>query len=96
MVEAVLDDHETAPIPDRLRAMLRFLHKMTQTPGDLGPDDARALESAGVSSEAARDAVYVAYVFNVYDRLADSLGFTLPTDGYAQAPKILLSFIGYR
>jgi len=28
--------------------------------------------------------------------MADALGFTLPTDGYQMAPKMLLSPIGYR
>jgi hypothetical protein len=57
--------------------------------------DAVALRTAGVSRQAATDALYVAYVFNVNDRMADTLGYALPTDDYMQAPGALLSKRGY-
>jgi hypothetical protein len=46
---------------------------------------------AGVSREAIRDAFYVAFLFNTYDRLADTLGWELPEDRYyAKAGQFLL------
>ena len=36
----------------------------------------------GVTREAIRDAFYVAFLFNTYDRLADTLGWELPDEGY--------------
>jgi hypothetical protein len=42
----------------------------------------RAVLDAGVTREAVRDAFYVAFLFNTYDRLADTLGWELPDDGY--------------
>jgi alkylhydroperoxidase family enzyme len=91
----VLEDYEKAPISERLRAMLRYLDKMTRQPDALGPADARALFEHRISPSAARDAIYVAYVFAVYCRLADTLGFAMPDDDYTSGVKILLSFIGY-
>jgi len=35
-----------------------------------------------VSRDAIRDAFYVAYLFNTYDRLADTLGWELPDESY--------------
>jgi hypothetical protein len=38
--------------------------------------------AAGVTREAIRDAFYVAFLFNTYDRLADTLGWELPEPAY--------------
>jgi hypothetical protein len=35
-----------------------------------------------VTREAIRDALYVAFLFTMYDRLADTLGWELPDSGY--------------
>jgi hypothetical protein len=52
--------------------------------------------ATGVSREAIRDAFYVAFLFNTYDRLADTLGWELPEDRYyRKAGKFLLTQ-GYR
>jgi alkylhydroperoxidase family enzyme len=78
-VAATLRDWRTAPVDPRLRAMLGFLEKVTLHPGDVGPGDAAALGTAGVSRAAAADALYVCAYFNLIDRLADSLAFDLPS-----------------
>jgi alkylhydroperoxidase family enzyme len=74
-VKAILDDWRSAPIDERLRAMLGFLEKLTRSPADLRPPDVEALRAAGVSSAAAREAAYVAFLFGVMDRLADAFAF---------------------
>ncbi len=44
-----------------------------------------------MTREAIRDAFYVAFLFNVYDRLADTLGWELPDPSYyAKAGPFLL------
>ena len=57
---------------------MRFLRKMTLEPHALTPDDARAVLATGVERAALIDAIHVAYLFNVYDRLADSMGWHAP------------------
>ena len=74
----MLKDFETAAIDDRLKAMLRFLEKVTLTPADLSPEDGQALRRAGISQAAAIDATGVALAFNLIDRLADSFSFAVP------------------
>ena len=52
--------------------------------------------AAGLSAAAIRDAIYVAYLFNVYDRVADSFGFRLhPEEEYRGMAGNLLKR-GYR
>ena len=79
MTKQVLEDYERAPISEKLRATLGFLKKLTLTPEALTADDARAVLALGVSKAALADAIYVASAFNVYDRLADSMGWQVPT-----------------
>jgi alkylhydroperoxidase family enzyme len=92
-----LNDLGTAPISAGLRATLLFLRKMTATPSALTPEDARAVLATGVSREALLQAIHVAYLFNIYDRLADTLGWDIPKDpgAYAAVAKNLLSSRGY-
>lgn len=90
-MKPVLDDYRTAPIDERLRATLGLLDTFTLRPEQLGPSDVRAVLDAGVTRAAIRDAFYVAFLFNVYDRLADTLGWELPGEGYyAKAGEFLL------
>ena len=57
--------------------MLGFLEKLTLRPEELGPAD--AVRAAGVSDEAIVDAIHVAALFNMITRMADSLGWDVPT-----------------
>jgi len=75
--------------------MLRFLRTMTLSPDSLGPADARAVLEAGVSRAAMEDAIHVAMMFNVINRVADGLGFHVPDEeAFAASAKMLLRF-GY-
>lgn len=76
--------------------MLGLLVKFTLQHEGLSADDIRSVLTHGVSREAVRDAFYVAFLFNTYDRLADTLGWELPVDRYyPKAGRFLLKF-GYR
>lgn len=78
LVQSILDDWRTAPIDEKLRAMLGFLEKLTLSPADVGPGDIVPLQAAGISRQAIEDAVYVCALFNIIDRIADSLNFAVP------------------
>ncbi len=62
----------------RIRATLGFLETLTLRPGELTSDDADAVVAAGVSTDALVDAIHVAALFNMIDRLADSFGWDVP------------------
>ena len=98
LTQQVLDDYESAPVDARLRATLGFLKKMTLAHEALTPDDARAALAAGVTRDALTEAMHVAYLFAVYDRLADTMGWDVPAQAsgyYESAAKRLLAR-GYR
>jgi alkylhydroperoxidase family enzyme len=81
-IQLVLDDYRSAPIGEKLRAMLGLLETFTLRPDEMTPGRVRDVLGAGVSREAIRDAFYVAFLFNTYDRLADTLGWELPGQRY--------------
>jgi len=58
------------------------LETFTLRPDQLSVADVRAVIAQGVTRDAIRDAFYVAFLFNTYDRLADTLGWELPDEGY--------------
>jgi hypothetical protein len=89
-------DYRTAQIGEKLRAMLGLLEIFTLDPAGLSPEKVRVVMATGVSREAIRDAFYVAFLFNTYDRLADTLGWELPGKAYfLEAGQRLLRH-GYR
>jgi alkylhydroperoxidase family enzyme len=92
----IRDNYKTARISEKLRAMLGLLETFTLHPDKLTPEKVRAAMAHGLSKDAIRDAFYVAFLFNTYDRLADTLGWELPVDRYyPKAGRFLLKF-GYR
>jgi hypothetical protein len=70
---------------------------MTLDHGNLQPDDVRAVMRTGVSKQAIQDALEVAYLFNIYDRLADAMGWDVPerAGGYYQVAARRLLRHGY-
>lgn len=95
IVTAVLDDLETAPIEEPLRATLRMLRKLT-VENTVTASDMRTVLAAGVSREQIEDALAVCFAFNTTDRLADAFGFSvLDAKGFDAGAKYLLAR-GYR
>ena len=96
MWEAVERDWRTAPVDERLRAALAFLEKLTLRPAELSTADADAARAAGVSDQALSDAIRVGALFNMIVRLADSLGWDVPSfdDFHARADRMLAT--GYK
>jgi len=74
-----------------VRATLAFIEVLTQRPDELTNADAEAAYAAGVSREALRDAATVCSLFNMITRLADSLGWDVPSwdRTIARAPAML-------
>jgi len=94
-VAATLDDVETAPIEEPLRATLRILGKLTRE-HSVDPDDIRAVLAAGASPEQLEDALAVCLAFNITDRLADAFDFTVASPTAMNAGAETLLKRGYR
>ena len=91
MWEAIVADWRTAPVRPELAATLVFLEKLTLRPDELERADAKAVHAAGVSDQALRDAATVCALFSMIVRLADSLGWEVPSPERlaARAPAML-------
>ena len=91
MWEAIVADWRTAPVRPQLAATLVFLEKLTLRPDELERADAEAVRAAGVSEQALRDAATVCGLFSMIVRLADALGWDVPSPERlaARAPAML-------
>ena len=79
-----------------LHAALAFVEKLTLRPDELAAADAEAAYAAGVSRQALLDAATVCSLFSMIVRLADSLGWDVPSfeEFHARADRMLAG--GYR
>lgn len=94
-VAAALDDLDTAPIEEPLRATLRMLGKLTRD-HTIAADDVREVLSAGVSRAQIEDALAVCLAFDITARLANAFDFAIPTPAAMDAGARHLLKRGYR
>ena len=80
-----MQDWRTAPVNEKLRAMLGFLEKLTLIPDEVSKADTEALQNMGIAETAIEQAIYICAMFNIIDRIADALHFSVPSaDIFAQ------------
>ena len=81
---------------DCLRATLTFLEKITLFPREIDKHDIAELRRAGLTDRAILDATYVCVGFNIIARIAEALGFDIPSEElFSRAAKLLRVF-GYK
>lgn len=73
-MDAVLEDHRTAPISEAERALFTFLEKVNRASPEVSEEDVEAVRAAGWSDEAIYDAVTVCALFNFYNVWVDATG----------------------
>jgi len=73
-----------------------LLEKITLSPSEIGPEDLDAAYRAGVSVSALVDATYVCVGFNIVTRIANALGFKVPSEELLLRAARLLRVFGYR
>jgi len=79
----VLEDHLTAPIPEKLRALFVFIEKVNRASTEIAPPDVELAKAAGWSDEALYDAITVCALFNFYNVWIDATGVhDMPAGGY--------------
>ncbi|MFJ9521760.1 carboxymuconolactone decarboxylase family protein [Kitasatospora sp. NPDC101801] len=80
LVEAVRQDVTTAPVDERLRALLQLAGRVQI--GGLAVTDAdiERARSAGADDESIHDTVLIAAAFCMYNRYVDGLGAITPED----------------
>ena len=80
LIRSIMDDLDHAPVDDKMKAILKFLQKLTTSPSQMSKYDIDPLRSAGISDEAIEEAIHVCGVFSVINRLADSFDFELSSN----------------
>jgi len=73
-IAMLAEDIDAAPVDEKLRPILKFVEKLTQTPARMTSADADAVFSAGWDEEALFSAILVCCVFNFMNRLVEGCG----------------------
>jgi uncharacterized peroxidase-related enzyme len=81
LADAIAADHASAPVEPRVRAMLDYAVKLTLRPAAIAEADVDALRDAGWTDEDVMDIAEVTAMFNLTNRMANSLGW-LPNEEY--------------
>jgi alkylhydroperoxidase family enzyme len=92
----VLADWQDGRFGPRATAAAGFVDALTRNPQSLTAVDVQQARAAGVDDIALAEAVYVAFVFNTINRIADALGFAHRSDRDRRSGAALLRLSGYR
>lgn len=93
LIDALMEDIDSAPVNDKLKPVLRYVAKLTRLPAQLSDADAAAVYEAGWSERALYDAVQVCALFNFMNRIIEGTGVSFdyaanpPTDEEREARK---------
>lgn len=74
MVDAVLADLERSPLPEKDKALFRFLDHVNQDSHTIAKEDLDALRALGWTDEELYFAITVCALFNFYNRWIDATG----------------------
>jgi len=85
-----LDNIGDAPIDARLKPILRYVRKLTETPSRMTAADAVAVYEAGWSDEALLHAIAVCAYFNNMNRLVEGAGIVGSVEDYSKAAQRLV------
>ncbi|MBO1415037.1 carboxymuconolactone decarboxylase family protein [Streptomyces sp. FH025] len=80
LVEAALADPGTAPLTDRMRALLRIAAEVRGQVGPVSREAVEAARAAGAGDVEIHDTVLIAAAFCMYNRYVDGLATELPED----------------
>ncbi|WP_433197586.1 carboxymuconolactone decarboxylase family protein [Nocardia sp. CA-107356] len=96
LVDEALADGDDSPLRPEARAMLEFVGKMVRDPDGLTPGDADKIRRAGVTAEAFDEAMWVATLFNVINRIMNTVGAEALEDHQSRVGARFIKAFGYR
>ena len=73
-MQAIREDHRTAPVSEAEHVMLDYIDRMTRDAVQLGPDDLAKLREHGFNDTAILQMTLIGAWFNYINRVADALG----------------------
>lgn len=95
LVQAALEDWQTAPVSNRIRAALEFIEKLTKTPDDISEEDIAELEANSIDKTAIEELIYISFCFSVINRMANALDFDLVNESVVSRTARFLYHMGY-
>src|SRR5215471_9632359 len=84
-----LDNIDSAPVDARLKPILRYVRKLTETPSRMTMADAAAVYDAGWNDEALLHAIAVCAYFNNMNRLVEGAGIISNSKEYSVAERLV-------
>lgn len=91
LCDALLDDFDGAPVPDRLRSLLRYARALTVEPSALEPSHVQAMLANGWPEQAVIDTAMVVALFNFMNRIVIGTGVAPHDEYYARRRAAVLS-----
>lgn len=83
LIDAVVDNLDTAPLDEKFKPILKYVQKLTRLPAQLRSQDAQDVYDAGWSERALYDAIQVCALFNFMNRIIEGTGVSFD---YANTP----------
>lgn len=80
VVDQVLENLESAPVSEKLRALLRIAAKIQQDARLVQASDVEAARAEGADDKAIHDTVLIAAAFCMFNRYVDGLGTWAPSE----------------
>jgi uncharacterized peroxidase-related enzyme len=76
LLDSMVNDLETAAVDEKMRPVLRYVRKLTETPSKMVQADADAIFNAGWDENCFHYAVMICAMFNMMNRIMDGYGVT--------------------
>jgi uncharacterized peroxidase-related enzyme len=83
VADQMLRDYQTAPVSDKLKALLAIAEKVRRDGRLVAAEDVARARAAGADDEAIHDTVLIAAAFCMFNRYVDGLGTWAPDDAAA-------------
>lgn len=95
LLAQLLADLATAPVPERMKPVFRYVRKLTETPARMTDADAAEFFATGWNDRALCDAVAICALFNCMNRLVEGFGISASPEYFEVSSKRLASEAGY-
>jgi len=95
LVEGVMRDLESSALPEKEKALLRFVDRVNHESVQITADDMQPLYAAGWTDEAIYYAITVCALFNFYDRWVDASGVPALSDEAHRQGGVRSANMGY-
>lgn len=86
VVDCVIEDLSTAPVTDKMRALLTIAGKVQQSGKSVTAEDVAEARRHGAGDRDIHDTVLIAATFSMFNRYVDGLASLTPTDREAYVP----------